>query len=94
MTHTLELPENVERILVAKARQRGVALEAYMREVLQRDAQVDSDTREPQNVISARLQALSQLQELAKGTRSGLPSIPDEALSRENLYEGCGEIRE
>ena len=93
MTHTLELPENVERVLVAKARQRGVALDAYMREVLQRDAQNETDAA----IISkqdAQRAARRALELLAVGTRAGLPPIPDEALSRENLYEGCGEIRE
>lgn len=38
MTHTLELPESVERVLESRARRRGVALNAYLREVLQREA--------------------------------------------------------
>lgn len=38
-----------------------------------------------------RLAALSKLRELAAGTRAGLPPIPDEALSIENLYAGRGE---
>lgn len=38
-----------------------------------------------------RLAALSKLRELAAGTRAGLPPIPDEALSSENLYAGRGE---
>ena len=93
MTHTLELPENVERALVAKARQRGVALEVYMREVLKRDAQNEIDAAITPKQETQRA-ARRALEALAKGTRAGLPPIPDEALSRENLYEGCGEIRE
>lgn len=38
MTYTLELPEIVQRVLEAKARRRGVALDALVREVLQREA--------------------------------------------------------
>lgn len=39
MTHLVELPENVERVLEQKARQRGVALDAYLLELAVRDAQ-------------------------------------------------------
>lgn len=37
-----------------------------------------------------RLAALAKLRKLAAGTRAGLPPIPDEALSSENLYAERG----
>ncbi len=38
MTHTLELPESVERVLEAKARRRGVALDVYLLDLAAQDA--------------------------------------------------------
>ena len=92
MTHTLELSESVERVLEAKAQQRGIAVDAYLLDLVAKDAQVKNDAREPQHVVAARLQSLTQLRELAQDTRAGLPPIPDEALTSENLYAGRGEI--
>ena len=39
MTYTIELDASEERVLEAAARRRGVALDAYLREVLKREAQ-------------------------------------------------------
>lgn len=41
MTHTLELPESVERVLERRARHRGVALEVLLVELAQREAQTE-----------------------------------------------------
>jgi hypothetical protein len=38
MTHTLDLPENVERVLEAKARRRGVPLETLLLDLAAQDA--------------------------------------------------------
>ena len=38
MTHTLELPENIERVLEATARRRGVALDALLLDLAAREA--------------------------------------------------------
>ena len=46
MTHTLELPENVERVLEAKARERGVDLDTYLLDLAARDAQNATEIEE------------------------------------------------
>ncbi len=38
MTHTLDLPENVERVLECRARRRGVPLETLLLDLAAREA--------------------------------------------------------
>lgn len=52
MTHTLELPESVERVLERRARHRGVALEVLLVELAQREAQTE------ENAETARREAV------------------------------------
>lgn len=91
MTHTLELPEHVERVLEAKARRRGVGLDAYLLDLAAQDAQNETQS---DAASDARRAARRALEVLAAGTRAGMPPIPDEALTSENLYAGRGEITE
>ena len=44
MTYTIELDAREERVLEAKARRRGVPLDAFLRDVLKREAQDKTDT--------------------------------------------------
>ncbi len=46
MTHTLDLPENVERVLEATARRRGVALGALLLDLVAREAASEESAEE------------------------------------------------
>jgi hypothetical protein len=59
-------------------------------------SEVESESKErklslPARNLQTRQEARRKLEDLASGTRAGLPSIPDEALSSESIYAGRGE---
>ena len=78
MTPTSEIEPETQRAIEGKAARLGVLVERYAADVLRSVVESD-DAREPQGRISARWQVLAVAQGLAKGTREGLPPIPDEA---------------
>ena len=86
----LKIAPDVEQALEAKAQRLGVPVERYAAGVLRRD--VESNGGPYESAQSARLAARRALEALAAGTRTGLPPIPDAALSSESLYTGRGEI--
>ena len=90
MTLTLEMPSDVKSGLETKAARLGLPLDIYVLEVLRRDV-VEKELFHPMHNLQAKREAQRKLEELAKDTRVGLSPIPDEALSRENIYAGRGE---
>ena len=54
MTYTLELPENIERVLGAAARKRGVALDALLLDLAAREAASE------ENAEAARREAVKR----------------------------------
>lgn len=52
---------------------------------------MEKELSHPAHNLQARQEARRKLEELASGTRAGLPPIPDEALSSESIYAGGGE---
>lgn len=81
MTHTLELPESVERVLEATARRRGVALDALLLDLAAREAQSQ------ENAEAARREAVRA----GRGKFANLGPTPeerrqwkDEEMRREN----------
>lgn len=98
MTLTIEIEPETQRAIEGKAARLGVPVERYAAGVLRRDVESDVENDEARQnadaVTNARRAARRALEALAVGTRAGLPPIPDEALTSENLYSGRGEIAE
>lgn len=78
MTHTLELSPDVERALEAKARRRGVPLDALLLDAVAEYAARDEDA-----TIAARLAALDALPRT--NNRAGLPQL-DLSGARADVY--------
>jgi hypothetical protein len=81
MTLTIEVPADVENALTAAARRRGVALDAYLSEVLKREAQ-DNQTAE-----TARREAVRRGRGMFKGN-----GHETEDFMRERREEGLREM--
>ncbi len=94
MTLTIEIEPETQRAIEGKAARLGVPVERYAAGVLRRDVENDEPRQSADAVTNARRAARRALEVLAAGTRAGLPPIPDEALTSENLYAGRGEIAE
>lgn len=70
MTHTLELPESVERVLAEAAARRGVAFDAYLIAAAQEMAALD---------------AREDAEDLADARHAMAQSAPDDVVSWESL---------
>lgn len=79
MTVTLELKPELQERVVAEAITRGISLEAYLLSLIETAAS-ETDDLTPEE-FEAVLDAFSE------GTE-GLPVLPPEALTRENINEG------
>jgi hypothetical protein len=80
MTITLDLPPEVEATFLAQAKERGVPLEAFLREYLIQHAPLAQ---------SAKLnpdQWDQSFDELGSVIPDNTPPLSDEALSRESIY--------
>lgn len=82
MTLTLDLPPQVEQAYLALARARGVPVDAVVREVL--IASQPACLTAPSERMSTEVW-FDQFEQWANSFPEA-PLIPDEALSRENLY--------
>lgn len=79
MTIKLELRPDVEASLAARARARGIPLDAYLQGVIEQIALDEGAPRASLGEFRATLDAL------ADGAEN-LPSLPSAAFSRENIY--------
>lgn len=79
MTITVELPPEIEKRLLAQARDRGLSLDAYVQEFLARSAQKQL----PPKLSPVDLNRM--LDEAANLVPSG-PPLSDFAMSRESIY--------
>lgn len=84
MTHTIELAPEVERVLEAKAQRRGLALDAYLRELAENEAVTPPDTAAQQHAWEAFC---------ALGTQVQAPPLSDDAVSRAGIYDEFSESR-
>jgi P2-related tail formation protein len=92
MTLILELPDNKEAALKAKAREQGVSAEYYAVQVLNRDLE------EPATIPAQPLPSIAHLQKTdpeewarqfhdwAESHDPNLPVLSDEAMSRDSIY--------
>lgn len=83
MTVKLELTPEIELGLLRQAQERGVSLDAYLQAELSRLANV-RDAASPVRKLSGD-EWVKQIDQWADSFPDA-PPIPDEALSRENLY--------
>lgn len=77
MTHTIELAPEVERVLAIKAQQRGLALDAYLRELAEHAA-TSPDTTTQERAWAAFC---------ALGQTLPAPPLSDYAVSRCGIYD-------
>ena len=79
MTITLKLKPEVEKGLIARARERGLTLDAYLDDLVQREAGLAG--RAPQS-------GQQKAQAFVARARSHRPTTPlsDEAISRTKMY--------
>jgi len=92
MTLILELPDNKEAALKAKARQQGLSAEHYAVQVLNRDLE------EPGTIPAPLLPSIAHLQKTdpeewarqfhawAESHDPNIPVLSDEAMSRDSIY--------
>lgn len=79
MSITLELAPDVERALSARAEQKGLSLDAYLREVMEREAGLTSAGLAPGE---EKAQAFLAWADSFPDT----PALSDEAVSRSSMY--------
>jgi hypothetical protein len=93
MTLTIDVPLDVEQALEERARQSGQSLPEFAAALL---AEAARNSRELSSVerqaeIAARLAALERIGSYDTRGRLGLPSLSDQDISRDSLYEGRGQ---
>ncbi len=81
MTHTLDLPENVERVLERRARRRGVPLETLLLDLAAREAATEESAE------AARREAVRRGRGMFKGN-----GHETEDFMRERREEGLREM--
>ena len=79
MPMMIEVEPEVASKIQARARERGVSVDVYLRELINEKAPEGS------NEISSR-ERMRMLQEWASGHSTNTPILSNEAVSRENIY--------
>jgi hypothetical protein len=82
MTMTLELTTHVAARITAQAQARGVALDTYVRNLIEAQAAAVDQREQPMTLESFE----AELDALAADSET-LPSLPAEALTRESFYQ-------
>lgn len=80
MTVKLELKPEVEASLLARARAKGVPLDAYLQSVIEELAQIPDAPPASLEEFRAALDALAEMGRT-------LPHLPSSAFSRESIYK-------
>jgi hypothetical protein len=83
MTVRLELTPDVEESLAARARARGIPLDAYLQSVIEDLARTEGARPAMRQDLRATLDALADM-------GRNLPRLPPDALSRESIYRDRG----
>jgi hypothetical protein len=86
MTANLDLPPEIEARFRAEAQDRGVSIDAFLREYLIRYAPIGP----PAKLDAEELERA--FDELALLIPQGTPPLSDEALSRESIYTREDEV--
>ena len=91
MTVTIELKPETEKRIQERAKRRGKAIEAYLEDFIEENIVEESDKREKERPFHETATKEEWLVEFHRWLDShkdkNYPSIPDEALRRENMYE-------
>jgi hypothetical protein len=83
MTVRLELEPDIEENLAARARVRGIPLDAYLQSVIEDLARTETARPAILQDLPATLDALAEM-------GRDLPQLPSHALSRESIYRDRG----
>jgi len=81
MTVTVELPKEIEERFLAQAKARGMSLGAYVQEFLERSTQ---SAIQPTRLSVEDVDRF--FDEAADMVPTGVPSLSNEAMSRESIY--------
>jgi hypothetical protein len=81
----LEVDPEVALKIQARARERGVPIDVYLRQLLEKEA----GASEKRNVLSSQ-ERVRLLREWASGHSTNTPLLSDDALSRESIYRERG----
>ncbi len=84
MQTMLEVESELASKIQARARERGVSVDVYLRELINQK-EAESETRRLSSQERVRL-----LREWASGHSTNNPVLSDDAISRENIYRGRG----
>lgn len=95
MTVQLNLPPDLVERLTEEARQKGLSLDAYLLQTILHKAPngaplADDATNRHESTLTAeeRVQAIDEFfAEVDRDPPSGVEPLPEEALSRRNLYD-------
>jgi hypothetical protein len=92
MTLTIDLPPDVARALEERAKDAGQSVAEFASAVLVQMARLGRERAsiERQAERAARLAALERIGSYDMRSRAGLPSLSNEAVSRDSIYEGRG----
>ncbi len=93
MTLTIDVPPEVERILIESAQRTGQSVTEFAAALLARLARLEQEraSQDRQAEIAARLAALERICSYDTRRRAGLPPLSEDATGRENIYEGRGQ---
>jgi hypothetical protein len=83
MTVRLELKPDIEANLAARARARGIPLDAYLQGVIEDLARAEGTSASSLQEFRATLDLLAEM-------GRNLPQLPPAALSRESIYQDRG----
>ncbi len=83
MTVTIELKPEIENFLRTKASKNGVKFETFIESYIEENI-VEEEPKSATKSIAERREKFNKWIESHKD--KGYPSIPDEALRRENMY--------
>lgn len=89
MTFTIELKPETQRLIEFRAEKNGVKVEAYLEEFIEES--MGQQCGEAETTIDVNARKSEWKERFNKWLEShkdkGYPSIPDDALRRENMYE-------
>ena len=85
MTTMLEVEPEIASKIQARARERGVSVDVYLRELIDQKG----TESERSNGLSPE-ERVRMLREWASGHRTNTPLLSDDSISRESIYGGRG----
>ena len=87
MTVTIELKPETEKRLAEKAKRNGLPIKTFIEDILEEEVK-DEPKEKPFHKTASKEEWLAEFHRWVDSHKDkNYPSIPDEALRRENMYE-------